>query len=357
MYIGSEGWFGFTGGDSNAIINGNLVDPGSLGLASVSPGSAETPWSYGRSNAGQAAQEYMLAIANRTKVYQGCQVKKTVSASTNVEPIFGVWDGATLQCWLGYNSQARQLNVYRGAGTTNLIAQSAAGGSIPAYSGTAGQGWFTVEWCPVIHPSAGTVEVRVNGLDVVINASGLNTRASGTSQITLASYKATESAGNGRMASTDYYCFDDQGAANNNFAGCVRVYTLFPLTDNSVQFTRNTGASNALAVDDPADIDDDSTYNADSTVGHKDSFNCSQLPATAVPLAFDVRVTARKDDVTARQVRSFVERAAVTANGTTRTMSSSYVMWVDRYETDPTDASALTAAKLNAMHLGYEVVT
>lgn len=344
-YICAEGFECFTGGDSATILNGNLVNGASV-VSGVAL-SSSTRFSYGRAASCSTPLRYRQAVANRTKVYQGVALQRTTA--NNTATIFEVYDGATLQCHLQYDSTLRQVSVYRGSGTGNLIAQSA------EYVGPVLGDWFYLEWCPLIDPSTGTIEVRLNGSNVVISASGLNTRASAASQITMADLVLPNDSF--RWWVDDYYLFDDQGSANNNFNGDSRVYTSFPDTDNVVQFTPSTGAVNADNVDEIGDVDDDTTYNESGTVGHKDSFNDEQIPSSALPQAIEVRFAARKTDVAAHTMRANLERAGNTANGTTRTLATSYAFWVDRHENDPTDASSLTAAKINAMHLQYEVVS
>lgn len=342
MFIAAEGYDAFVAGDATTLLSGNSLEASSSLSGSRT---SSTRWGYGSAVnlGGGGTHSLRHAIANRTKVFQGSAIRNGQAASY---PLFEVWDGATLQCWLEINMTNRQVNVYRGAGTTNLIAQSAANvlGAITSFN--------YIEWCPTIHSSAGTIEVRLDGVNTVINASALNTQASGNPQISLAAHRITGNTNN----VDDYYLFDDQGSANNNFNGDTRIYTLKPISDSSIQFTRNTGASNFSAVDED-DIDDDTTYNASGTVGHKDKFGLEQVPANSVIVAFESRVVFRKDDATARTFRSFVERASNVANGTTRTATSTYSLWTERYENDPTDASALTAAKINAMLQGYEVVS
>jgi hypothetical protein len=56
-------------------------------------------------------------------------------------------------------------------------------------------------------------------------------------------------------------------------------------------------------------------------------------------------------------VRSKIRSAAATADGGTRTLTSSYLYYHDVFEEDPDAAGAWTGAAVAAMEIGVETVT
>jgi hypothetical protein len=64
-----------------------------------------------------------------------------------------------------------------------------------------------------------------------------------------------------------------------------------------------------------------------------------------------------KDDAASREVRSRIRSEAATADGATRTLTSSYLYYHDVFEEDPDAARPCTGAAVDAMEIGVETVT
>lgn len=335
--IGIEGWDHYRNGDPSPFDNGAVP-------SSVQTG-ANTPFNYGQASTSTNSTTYNWAVNNRPTVIQGVRFyRATIGTTTDG---FVVMDGATVQVHLIVDTTNRKVLAYRGSGTTNLLGESAAN-SLPPI-----ENWFHLEWKVTIDPSAGVVEVRLDGnVTPILNLTGQNTRASANSRITEARV------GSSIMRTDDYHLFDDTGSVNNDFAGNVRVYTEFPTSDDSVQFTPLSGTDNYAMVDDPGDVDADTTYNSTLTAGHKDTFGVTgDVPVTATVYAFESRAVMRKDEANVCTGRIILKSGGTQANGTTQTFGTSYAQYRQPYDVDPTDSAAWTPAKVNAIKIGYERVT
>lgn len=197
--------------------------------------------------------------------------------------------------------------------------------------------------------AGGSIFVYMNG-GLLFSATGVNT---GSAAI---DYVRFTQAGGGVNGS---FLYDDLYVTNTAARlGECRVEVLRPTADTATKdFTPSTGVTNFPNVDDVT-IDDDVTYNSSLTLGHKDLFDLANI--TSLPLsikAVQTVLTVRKDNTDLRTVRTNMKNGVTTTPGTTRTLGTSYVMYGDIYELNPDDGAAFAEADINAMQLGYEIVT
>lgn len=203
--------------------------------------------------------------------------------------------------------------------------------------------WHYIEMTLTRNASTGSFEVFVDGVSV-LSATGQNTGASSIDGVGF----------NGGYTNQN---FDDVYVTDTaTRIGECRVETLRPSADSSVQFTPN--ASTNVSRVNTTTLDGDTTYNASSTVGHKDLFDMGDLSSTPTAIyAVQTMVNARKDDAATREVRTNLKSGATTVNGTTLALAASYTIQSDVYENDPNTSAPWTASGVNASQLGYEVVT
>lgn len=311
-------------------------------------GNSPTNFQTGRFGSGQSFRTAQASTTNATT--------KTLTATDTLTVGFGhknsnvgtnnangsdylvLFNGTTVICRMGITN-AGQVRFGRGDYTTNLICQSASGLVI-----TDAWNYFEVEFTR--NGSTGAVNIYMNGA-LIASASGANTGASSIDKVGLMS-------GNG--GNTDYDDFYLLDAATK--LGEMKCEVVRPSADTATSdWTPLSGTDNFAMVDETL-IDDDTTYNSSATVGQKDLFDLSDLSSTPASIAaVNIILTARKDDATAREIRHNMKNGATTTNGTTRALSASYVMYTDTYETNPDDSAPFTGADINAMQIGYEVVT
>ncbi len=248
-----------------------------------------------------------------------------------------------------------QIRVVRNATVLVTTAAGTVPGTHSASSPTAFN-WVYVEVGATISPTAGAVTVRVSGVTVV-NLTNVNTNnaTAGTtiSFIDWGGASASLVAPNGLM---HIYISDTTGAAPwNTFLGDVRVQTLYPTGNDSVQFTANGLASNwqnaALALPVPG-----TDYNASSTVGQQDTFAMAPISTTiGAVYGVNVKPLLFKSDAGARSGQTVLKSGATTALGTSTPLLATATQMHTMYQTDPNTSAQWALAAVNAAKPGYKI--
>jgi hypothetical protein len=333
---------GATGGGTVAIGSGNgRHSSHGLRVGQTNVGSAETFY-----------VQKVLAPSDATVILGVAVLVPTATVgSLGRMPIAFVRDGSTTQISLNLNSDFT-LTVMRGphdAGT----ALGTTTAPIPA-------GSFTyVELQVLIHPSAGTVAVRINGA-AVLSLTGQNTRASGTSTWTSIGLGVFDSVINTTSSTTttidydDLYVLDGAGAAPlNGFLGDCRIDVRFPTGAGATTgWTPNTGA-NWAAVDDAAP-DDDTTYTSAPAAGVTDTFVVQDAPVAGAAI-YGVQhcVSAKKTDSGAATIAPVIRHGGTDYPGADQSPSTAYTVLLQIAALNPGTAAAWTEAGFNAAEFGY----
>jgi len=230
--------------------------------------------------------------------------------------------------------------------------------------------WYHLGWRVVLHPSAGSVEVRLNGAPVI--------QVTGISTVTTLTPTATFWSGmpgyinlgdNGNNCVFDDLVVQDDtpdgitdprlpspGSGFTQFLGPVIVAVKRPNAPGLAAAWTPTPSSNANwdNVND-TDSDDDATYNvADaSAVGASDLFEMENLLATEDILGAQSLVLARKTDDGIAAIAKLIHNGGVTTPGATIYQPNTYAYMHAPEPTLP-DGSLWTAAKWNAIQVGYK---
>jgi hypothetical protein len=191
--------------------------------------------------------------------------------------------------------------------------------------------------------STGTFKAYVNGVQV-LNLTGQNTGASDIDTVKVGAGTA--------FSMDDLYCTNTATKL-----GECRIDVLHPTADTATKdWTPSTGSNNYAVVDDTTfDLTD---YVTAATAGNKDYYALGDL-SFAPNNIFAVQVThvAKKDDATTRTYRANIKSSSTEANGATRGLGTSYVVYADIFETDPNGSIAWTQTSVNALNAGIEVVS
>ena len=245
--------------------------------------------------------------------------------------------------------------------------QIAAYGGGPTLLGTANvnslalNAWRYIEVKVVVHNSAGTITVKVDGT-TWLALTGVNTR-NGSSN----AYATSLALGNssqftnvsgvtlGAFDIDDLVTLDTTGSYNNTYIGDVAIKCKFPNANGTTQqWTRNTGANNYAAVNENPP-DGDTTYVSDATVGEIDR-NLYPTTTGTVVKAVIARPLARKDDGTSRSIRAVTKSGATLGdNGSDFALSTSYVYYHGLFETDPNTSLPWAIAAVNSAEFGVKV--
>jgi len=246
------------------------------------------------------------------------------------------------QCGVGFKDDGSVI-IAGGASGTTILATSAPG----LVSSLV---WFYIEVELVLHDTTGRISVFVNGAKVV-EVTGADTK--GQASAVVERLQVTASGTN--LGVSEGFSMDDLYITNTaTRLGESRIHVLTPTGDDTAQWTRSAGATNASCVDEaPTNTTD---YVASSTVGHQDLYTLSDLPYSPGTIhAVQTRMFAVKDDAATRTIRANLKSGATTANGSDFGLSASYAQKVDLYELDPNGNVPWTTDAVNALLSGPEV--
>jgi hypothetical protein len=214
--------------------------------------------------------------------------------------------------------------------------------------------WYYVEYKTKFLGASGTTEVRLNGLQEIAPA----TANYGSVQPVQWALQSTDGFSTFSLYD-DVYMLDGAGVGNNDFLGDMRVETIWPSGDGSnLQWTPNSGVTHFNRVNETTP-DDDTTYNFDSTAGHRDSYTFPALSiASGNVYGMTVNLYVRKDDAATRQIASVVRQGGVNYDGAAGTpaLSTTYAFYQTVYDVDPTGAG-WSIATVNGDEFGIKTVT
>lgn len=257
--------------------------------------------------------------------------------------LMNFYDGGTAQITLGWaeTGAPRRLRLMRGA--TQLAI-----GTRAFQIGV----WDYIEIKVVCHPTAGRVEIRVNGVPEITFTG--NTSATGAARIDRVRI------GNASIKEyfyDDWYINDGAGSEHNDFEGDVAILAALPnAAGNYSQFTPTPAVPNWQNVDE-ATSDGDTSYNTGTAAGQKDSYKVAAVAGLRGQIRV-VQATAmvRKDDAGLRQMRAFIRSGASEVSGPTLSLNASYAAIRATAERDPATGNAWDAAGVGALEIGAEVV-
>ncbi len=204
----------------------------------------------------------------------------------------------------------------------------------------------------VIHASAGTVDIRLNGVSILA-LTGQVTQAGGSStwdEIKLG-------ACGGGLTTVDYddlYLLDGSGSVNHDFLGDVRVDATYPnAAGNSAQFTRSTGSDQWATIDETAP-NGDTDYNETGTATNRDTLNFPTAPvAGATIYAVQALASAKKTDAGGAGLKLVTRISSTDYDGTEGGLGTAYNYVRQIWDVKPSDSAAWTDGAFNAAEFGY----
>lgn len=218
--------------------------------------------------------------------------------------------------------------------------------------------WRYIEMKVLISSTVGTVDVRVDGEDV-LNLTNVNTNPVG---VGLANTVGLGDGGLGHTYGwnapryTDYYACDGLGATNKDFLGDIEVQTLFPSAPgNNAQWSPLSGA-NWENVDDGTP-DYDSSYVYASLDGAIDTYVYTDLTAVSgVIHGVQHNIFARKVSSGTVHVKPVSRPNAADFDGPSAALSNSYQSILSVEETNPETGIGWTISDVNNAQFGQKVV-
>lgn len=219
--------------------------------------------------------------------------------------------------------------------------------------------WYYFEAKCVLHDSAGSVEVKLNGV-TIINLTGIDTKNGGTKAVfDSIGIGPAQTLNNVHDVVDDLYICNGAGSYNNDFLGDVAVETLYPNangTASDLVGSDGNSTDNYLLVDEP-NTPVTTDYVESSTSGARDLYGLTNLVRTNGPV-YGVQVTdhVRNTDAGAISVKPTIKSGAVEADGDAFPVTTTWKTARQMWEKDPDGDVNWTIAKVNALEAGVEVV-
>lgn len=214
------------------------------------------------------------------------------------------------------------------------------------------QAWHFLEIKLYIHGTAGTVELKLDGAQI------LNLTNQDTLEGSNAYARAFVISCIGSHLDVVYDCWylcDNAGSApQNDFLGDARCDVIRPNgVGNKSDFTPSAG-SNYENVDEITP-DDDTTKNSSGTVNHQDSYALPSLASGGTIFGVKPKICIAKTDAGAKGVKILTRSNITFYKSAEVNPLTSYGSFGKIYQDNPDDAAAWEEADVNGMEVGIEV--
>jgi hypothetical protein len=215
--------------------------------------------------------------------------------------------------------------------------------------------WHYVEIEFTLSATVGVINFYLDGVGIY-TATGLNTKTGSTStvidRLRLGLNDGT-GAGSGTCGVTEFddlYIKDDTSRLGER-----RVQTLYPSGDVAAGWTRLSGASNYLMVNE-AQVDGDTTYNFAASSGLVDTYNFDDVSGTPAQVdGVQFGCFAYKTDAGTRKIALQVKSGATTSDGSDFALNASYSRFTRLMIQNPDGTVDWTYTTLNAIQGGPKV--
>jgi hypothetical protein len=200
--------------------------------------------------------------------------------------------------------------------------------------------------------STGAVEIRVDGNTVITYAGPTSGPTTGANMMQM--YHAGDLAD--WFEIDDLYLLRKDGLGLTDFLGDCVVHSLMPTTDAGPnEMTMVGGGSTHASSVNEIGPDDDTTYVHSNTIGQREFYNVSAIPADIVEvLAVQVNVRARKDTAGIAKFKIGLRSGSTESYGPLKTPPIAYLGQFAIWETDPA-GGVWTKISAQAAQIGIQV--
>lgn len=242
------------------------------------------------------------------------------------------------------------------AGGTITVSRSVSTLATSSYSFIENVGYYLEVKAKLGDSPNGYVVVKVNGQEI-INVTGIDTKNNGTKTV----FDAIRF--NARGTSTacyveidDLVVWNEQGSSYNDFLGDVRVETLHPNGNgNSSQWVGSDANStdNYLLVDETTY--DAADYVLSASAGEKDLYTFQDMVHTTGSVeGVILQAVMSKTDSGARAARLMTRTGAADFTGSSKTLTTSDLMFKQIWEKNPDTAGSWSISDINSAEFGVE---
>lgn len=234
--------------------------------------------------------------------------------------------------------------------------QGSAGGTLLGTSpdGTlVATAWQHIEFKVKIHPSTGSVEIRVNGV-TVLSIVAADTGSSTANNLTLMR-NASAFFQPFQAYFDDMYAWDTNGSYNNDFVGDKRV-GLFLLNDDTAQADWDVvGAATGYGTMTEIPPDDDTTYIETQQTGFVSVFEIENIVGDIGVISAAQAVSMQRKTVAgACNTQISLVSGISVAEGADRPVTENWTYYSDVYEEDPSTAAPWTKTGLSNAQVKIE---
>jgi hypothetical protein len=335
---------GFDQYSTDAEMNRGGWTSSSMGSIWQDTGASEVHGTLGYSFHGSASTTdifHAVPVSSATYVI-GVAWRNRLGSVVNSELLATYYNGGLQNKLLSVSGG--ELQVTRG--TTSL--------GISTGAGLVGGVYSYIEMKIFLHASAGTVDVWVEGQNV-LSLTSQNTLNGATDAINLLGMSGQNTTHN---QFDDLYILDDSGSDNTSELGPVFVETLVPDSDGNVNaFTPSTGF-NWENVDDIAPDDQDGTYNHSGTATDQELYGFAALAGNiGVVFAVEASALIRKEDAGFREIRHVARSNVTEVEGPNKVFGANYKNIGHIFEKDPNGDIEWDEASVNAAEFGIVLET
>ena len=212
--------------------------------------------------------------------------------------------------------------------------------------------WYHIELKCKCHSTAGTYEVRVDGVQVIKDAGGaINTQAGANAYHTAFYLNGI----NWGLWFDDLFFLDSTGSRNNNFLGTRKITTLFPTDVGDANAWTGSAEVDHYTLVDENPCDDDTTYIESSTSTQKELWTFDPITDVGSVSGIQVNTDCRETDANPFSLITVVKTLSESDDAGQAVGTSSYVTRRRLLETDPHDSEAWTTSRINDAQFGIKV--
>jgi hypothetical protein len=220
--------------------------------------------------------------------------------------------------------------------------------------------WHHIEVKGLADASAGTIQVRVNGVTVL----DLDTLNTGSSLIGQFEFGQVATAGDQDTSYSLYWkdvlFWDTTGSSDNDFFGSVSVYDLIEDGDIDLQWTPSSGSTGFNLVNEGDSGPVDTGYiSADATPPGPTIFSMTGLPAdvTSVRALIPIARMEKTDGGDCNVQMGLSPEGTNWDDGSDRPITSAFTYWWDVSAVSPATSAAWTPVEVNALEFRIDRTT
>ena len=268
----------------------------------------------------------------------------TSQPATQDNPTFLIQNSVSgTQCYFGISSTNKIYCAYG-----NSLASKVYGTTTLSLNA-----WYYVELKFKVDNTTGLMECYLNSTHEEFSVSGVDTQANSTNSVSFLCFDVTPD--QVYYLIDDFYVLNTDSPAPNNYLGEQRAQLIYPSSDYSVQFSRNTGSYNWDAINDVLGAPDDLTsYVYDYVTGHKDLYGLQDLSGLGSVNSISVSTRAATSDAGPKTLKHGIQSDSVDQQ-VSHALTTGMTYFIDYFTTSDGASTAFTPTTINSLLSSIEV--